>query len=175
MIALVARAEDYLRRAARWDLPSPTVAERATSPDHESWRGELAALRQASPAAPAFPCVLAATTTTRSLAFARRPDVGDRLAAGPRHARPRHPHQALAACSAATSSGYAAAYRRYFEEHAPAAREPKTMLDPGAARGARPGPRRLRGGPDARRTPQIVADIYAHTMDVIERAEALGG
>jgi NAD(P)-dependent dehydrogenase (short-subunit alcohol dehydrogenase family) len=69
---------------------------------------------------------------------------------------------------------YARAYREYFERHSPAAKAPKTPLDPAprvildpvfgmgcAGRTAR----------DAR----IVRDIYDHTIDVILRATALGG
>ena len=69
---------------------------------------------------------------------------------------------------------YAHAYRRYFERNAPLAKEPKTMLDPA--------PRMVldpelgfcaigRTAKDAR----IVHDLYAHTIDVILRATALGG
>jgi NAD(P)-dependent dehydrogenase (short-subunit alcohol dehydrogenase family) len=69
---------------------------------------------------------------------------------------------------------YARAYQAYFERNAPLAREAKTMLD--AA------PRMVlddvlgfcavgRGAKDAR----IVHDLYAHTIDVIMQATALGG
>jgi NAD(P)-dependent dehydrogenase (short-subunit alcohol dehydrogenase family) len=69
---------------------------------------------------------------------------------------------------------YACAYKAYFERNAPLAKEPKTMLDPA--------PRMVldktlgfcalgRTAKDAR----IVHDLYAHTIDVILQATALGG
>jgi NAD(P)-dependent dehydrogenase (short-subunit alcohol dehydrogenase family) len=70
--------------------------------------------------------------------------------------------------------GYVRGYRDYFSQHAPQSKEPKTVLDPA--------PRLVldqaigmctlgRSMKDA----HIVADLYMHTMDVIERATLLGG
>ncbi len=70
--------------------------------------------------------------------------------------------------------GYAAEYRKYFEGIAPQAREPKTMLDaaPRVVLDPQFGLCALgRTVKDA----GIVSDLYSHTMDVIERAELLGG
>ena len=49
------------------------------------------------------------------------------------------------------------------------------MLDSGAAHGARPGARLRRRRPHARKDTAIVEELYDHTIDVILRAEALGG
>jgi NAD(P)-dependent dehydrogenase (short-subunit alcohol dehydrogenase family) len=69
---------------------------------------------------------------------------------------------------------YAEAYREYFSRNAASAKEPKTMLDPA--------PRVILDiefglccvGPSAKEA-GIARDLYSHTIDVISRAEALGG
>src|SRR6202011_6014295 len=69
---------------------------------------------------------------------------------------------------------YAAAYRRYFEEHAAAAPEPKTMLDPAPRIVLDPELGLLAAGRTAAEA-AIAAEIYQHTMAVVERADRLGG
>jgi rhamnose utilization protein RhaD (predicted bifunctional aldolase and dehydrogenase)/NAD(P)-dependent dehydrogenase (short-subunit alcohol dehydrogenase family) len=168
MIALVTSAEDYLARKGAWDLPRP-----ASPAPGAADRAEIAALRAAVSRAAGFPVVLAVHDDARSLAFARRADVAAVSQQGP--ATPDHVIRTKRTPLLGRGvDAYAAAYRRYFDEHAPSAREPKTMLDPAprvvldaalglctAGRGAR----------DA----ATVFDIYAHTMDIIERATMLGG
>jgi NAD(P)-dependent dehydrogenase (short-subunit alcohol dehydrogenase family) len=70
--------------------------------------------------------------------------------------------------------GYAAAYRRAFEAQAPRAREPRTMLDPAPRVVLDPDLGVCTAGRGARDA-AAVFDVYAHTMDVIERATLLGG
>jgi NAD(P)-dependent dehydrogenase (short-subunit alcohol dehydrogenase family) len=69
---------------------------------------------------------------------------------------------------------YAAAYRAYFDRHAPSAREPKTMLDPAPRVGLDPEFGLGCVGRTARDA-RIVHDLYAHTIEVILRATALAG
>jgi len=71
-------------------------------------------------------------------------------------------------------AAYAEAYRAYFEEHAARAKDPKTMLDPAPRVILDPELGMATLGRSAREA-AIVADIYRHTMDIILRAEALGG
>jgi rhamnose utilization protein RhaD (predicted bifunctional aldolase and dehydrogenase)/NAD(P)-dependent dehydrogenase (short-subunit alcohol dehydrogenase family) len=168
MIALVTRAEEYLARKGAWDLPRP-----ASPAPGAVGRAEIAALRAAVSRAAGFPVVLAVHDDARSLAFARRADVAEVSQQGP--ATPDHVIRTKRTPLLGRGvDAYAAAYRRYFDEHALSAREAKTMLDPAprvvldadlglctAGRGAR----------DA----ATVFDIYAHTMDIVERATMLGG
>ncbi|HEX7558419.1 MAG TPA: SDR family oxidoreductase, partial [Usitatibacter sp.] len=70
--------------------------------------------------------------------------------------------------------GYAREYAAYFAEHSRAAREPKTMLDPAPRVIVDPGLGVLTVGRSAEEA-RIVFDIYEHTMQVIQRAEGLGG
>ena len=67
---------------------------------------------------------------------------------------------------------YAKSYRAYFERHA--AKAPKTMLDPAPRAVLDPQLGFAAAGRDAREA-AIIEDLYDHTIDVILRAEALGG
>jgi NAD(P)-dependent dehydrogenase (short-subunit alcohol dehydrogenase family) len=168
MIALVSRAEDYLARNHAWDLPRPAV-DGATP----ALRADLARLRQDISARAGFPVVLAVHSDPKYLAIARRGDAAHLTQQGP--ATPDHAIRTKRVPMLGRDvESYARAYREYFERHSPAAKAPKTPLDPAprvildpvfgmgcAGRTAR----------DAR----IVRDIYDHTIDVILRATALGG
>jgi rhamnose utilization protein RhaD (predicted bifunctional aldolase and dehydrogenase)/NAD(P)-dependent dehydrogenase (short-subunit alcohol dehydrogenase family) len=168
MIELVTRAEDYLARHGAWELPPPR--ERGVP---ARLRLELARLRRAVSEAAGFPLLLATHAEPKFLDFARREDVAALSQQGP--ATPDHVIRTKRLPMLGRDvAAYAAAYRDYFNRHAPAAKQPKTMLDPA--------PRVIldpqfglacagRSAKDAR----IVRDIYSHTIDVILRATALGG
>ena len=71
-------------------------------------------------------------------------------------------------------AAYVESYKNYFQTHEPLAKERKTMLDaaPRVVLDSEFGMCAL--GKSAQEA-SIVADIYAHTMDIILRATALGG
>ncbi|HEY6106509.1 MAG TPA: bifunctional aldolase/short-chain dehydrogenase, partial [Anaeromyxobacteraceae bacterium] len=168
MIALVTLAEEHLARKNAWSLPAPQ-ARAATA---ERCR-EIAELRVAVSRAAGFPLVLSVHDDPRSLAFARRPDLAEISQQGP--ATPDHVIRTRRLPMLGRDvEGYAAAYRRYFEEHAPRSREPKTMLDPAPRVILDPELGLCTAGRGAREA-AIVFDIYAHTMDIVERAALLGG
>jgi rhamnose utilization protein RhaD (predicted bifunctional aldolase and dehydrogenase)/NAD(P)-dependent dehydrogenase (short-subunit alcohol dehydrogenase family) len=168
MIALVARAEDYLARHGAWDLPAAK-----SDGAQQALRTELARLRREISASAGFPVVLAVHSDPKYLAFARRADVARISQQGP--ATPDHAIRTKRLPMLGRDvEAFAAAYREYFDRHASSAKEPKTPLDPA--------PRVIldpafgmgcigRTAKDAR----IVRDIYDHTIDVILRATALGG
>ena len=167
MIALVSRAEAFLEKRGAWSLSEPEP--RATPAPQ---RLEIARLRRAISDAAGFPVVMATSGEASFLAFAQRSDVA-RLAQGP--ATPDHVIRTKRLPMIGRDvQAYARDYREYFERSAALAKEPKTMLD--AA------PRMIldpalgfcaigRTAKDAR----IVRELYAHTVDVIRRAEALQG
>jgi rhamnose utilization protein RhaD (predicted bifunctional aldolase and dehydrogenase)/NAD(P)-dependent dehydrogenase (short-subunit alcohol dehydrogenase family) len=169
MIALVGRAEAYLDRNRAWSLAPPALAE----PEARPLRLEIARLRAELAKHAGFPVVLATAQQPKFLAFARREDVDTLSQQGP--ATPDHVLRTKRVPLVGRDvSAYAQRYAEYFARNAPLAKEPKTMLD--AA------PRVLldrelglctvgRTVKDAR----IVQDLYAHTIDVILRATALGG
>jgi rhamnose utilization protein RhaD (predicted bifunctional aldolase and dehydrogenase)/NAD(P)-dependent dehydrogenase (short-subunit alcohol dehydrogenase family) len=168
MIALVTRAEEYLARHGAWALPAP-----AARPDPGERREEIARLRADVSRAAGFPLVAAVHDDARSLAFARRPDLATVSQQGP--ATPDHVIRTKRVPLVGRDvEAYAASYRRYFEEHAGRAREPKTMLDPAPRVVVDPVLGVVTAGRSARDA-AIAFDIYAHTMDIVERATALGG
>ena len=102
------------------------------------------------------------------LAFARRADVAS-LAQGP--ATPDHAIRTKRVPMIGRDvGGYADAYRAYFDAHAPGAKEKKTMLDPAPRVVLDPELGLCTVGRTAKDA-GIVADLYDHTIDVIERAE----
>jgi rhamnose utilization protein RhaD (predicted bifunctional aldolase and dehydrogenase)/NAD(P)-dependent dehydrogenase (short-subunit alcohol dehydrogenase family) len=179
MIHLVDLAEDHLRAHGAWVLdpapggvveaPGPAAAE-PLSPGEAA---AVASLRRELSAAAGRPLVLTSRRDARALRFVRRPDLAELALQGPitpDHVLRTRPLPLLGRDVAA----YAAAYRRHFEEHAAAAREPKTMLDPAPRIVLDPELGMLAAGRTAADA-AIAAEIYAHTMDVVERADRLGG
>jgi rhamnose utilization protein RhaD (predicted bifunctional aldolase and dehydrogenase)/NAD(P)-dependent dehydrogenase (short-subunit alcohol dehydrogenase family) len=169
MIALVGMAEDYLRRNGAWEPVQPSVQP---APAAKLAR-DLAQLRADISAAAGFPVVVARHAEARFLAFAQRADVNTVSQQGP--ATPDHVIRTKRLPLVGRDvKAYVAAYRAYFAEHEPQAKERKTMLDPAP---------RVVLDPEfglcaAGRTAQdanIVADIYGHTVDIILGATALGG
>jgi rhamnose utilization protein RhaD (predicted bifunctional aldolase and dehydrogenase)/NAD(P)-dependent dehydrogenase (short-subunit alcohol dehydrogenase family) len=168
MIALVTRAENYLKKNAAWDLPQAKAA--GAQP---ALRNEIARLRSDVSACAGFPVVLATHADPKFLDFANRKDVAALSQQGP--ATPDHVIRTKRVPMLGRDvAAYAAAYKAYFERHAASTKEPRTMLDPA--------PRVVldpafglgcvgRTAKDAR----IVHDLYGHTIDVILRATALGG
>ncbi len=168
MIDLVTWAENYLAKYKAWVLP-----EASEKPETKSLHRELATLRRELSAATGFPVILATHEDAASLAFARRDDIVTISQQGP--ATPDHVIRTKRLPMVGRDvKAYAEAYKKYFNEHAPKVREPKTMLDPA--------PRIIldrefgvvtigRSVKDA----AIAYDIYGHTMEIIQRATALGG
>jgi NAD(P)-dependent dehydrogenase (short-subunit alcohol dehydrogenase family)/ribulose-5-phosphate 4-epimerase/fuculose-1-phosphate aldolase len=168
MIDLVTWAENYLAKHKAWLLP-----ESNEKPETKPLRGQLAVLRQQLSATAGFPIIVAAHEDVASLAFARRDDIATISQQGP--ATPDHVIRTKRSPMIGRDvKAYAEAYKKYFSEHAPKAKEPKTMLDPA--------PRVVldaefgvvtvgRSAKDA----AIAFDIYAHTMEIIQRGTALGG
>lgn len=167
MIELVGMAEAYLRKQGAWEIkgkgaiPAPHVSH------------ELAGLRKEISQVAGKPLLLSRKTDPLTMAFVSRADlelIANRGPATPDHVI-RTKRVPLIGRNVAA---YTEQYRTYFANNEPLARERKTMLDPA--------PRVVldpelglcavgRSAKDAR----IVADIYSHTMEIIQRAEMLGG
>jgi rhamnose utilization protein RhaD (predicted bifunctional aldolase and dehydrogenase)/NAD(P)-dependent dehydrogenase (short-subunit alcohol dehydrogenase family) len=168
MIELVQAAEDYLARRHAWSLPGV-----AQAPQERPIRGEIAELRASLSAAAGFPFVLRTRRDARFHAFARRPDLPAIALQGP--ATPDHVLRTKRVPMIGRDvAAYTRAYREYFDANAPGAKEPKTMLDPAPRVVLDPELGMCTAGRGAREA-GIVADIYGHTMDVVERSALLGG
>jgi NAD(P)-dependent dehydrogenase (short-subunit alcohol dehydrogenase family)/ribulose-5-phosphate 4-epimerase/fuculose-1-phosphate aldolase len=168
MIELVERAEQYLLKHHAWNLT--VAAQELPGP---VLRAELTALRQRLSHLAGAPMIVATHTSDRSLAFAHHPEVARIAQQGP--ATPDHVIRTKRLPMLGREvDTYVDAYKAYFAEHSPGAREPKTMLDPTPRVVLDPAWGMSTVGRSAKDA-AIIADIYDHTMDVILRAEALGG
>ena len=167
MIELVTLAENYLEKKGAW-VPKTTPVQTA-----QHSRQEIAALRRSVSDCAGFPLILKINSSERFLSFARHPDVPRISQSGP--ATPDHvirtkPLPMLERDVAA----YAKKYTEYFERQAPQAKEKKSMLDPAPRMVLDPQFGFAAVGRTARDA-TIVEELYEHTIDVILRAEALGG
>jgi len=165
MIELVTMAEEYLQKKKAWHISLPP------KPAQPVEREGIAGLRRAISAQAGFPVLLRVNAGEKFLTFAQHPKLAELVQKGP--ATPDHlvfikPVPMLGRDAAE----YAKSYRAYFERHA--ARAPKTMLDPAPRALLDPQLGFAAAGRDAREA-AIIEDLYDHSIDVILRAEALGG
>ena len=168
MISLVERAETYLKKHDAWEmaLPNDMGPIGRIGPI-------LATLRQDIAKSAGFPVVVSTSTEPKALAFARARNLHEISQRGP--ATPDHILRTKRLPMLGRDvEQYASGYREYFARNSPQAKEPKTMLDPaprvvldpefGLATVGRTG-----------KEAAIARDLYSHTIDVITRAERLGG
>jgi rhamnose utilization protein RhaD (predicted bifunctional aldolase and dehydrogenase)/NAD(P)-dependent dehydrogenase (short-subunit alcohol dehydrogenase family) len=167
MIDLVTLAEKYLDSKRAW-----SVAPKAGQPAKIDALAQAGLRRRLSDTAGA-PMILQTVASGRALGFARHLQLSRISQQGP--ATPDHVIRTKRTPMLGTDiPAYVQGYRRYFDEHAPKAKEPKTMLDPAPRVVLDPGFGLAAAGRTAKDA-AIVAEIYDHTIDVILRAEALGG
>src|SRR5258707_6019855 len=167
MIELISMAEEYLQRKKAWHV-APPAAQAAGAK-----RQEIAALRRAISVQAGFPLVLRVNDSAKFAAYAQRKDLAKLSQQGP--ATPDHvirtkPFPMLGRDVA----GYVSKYREYFERFSSAAKEKKTMLDAAPRMALDPALGFAAAGRTARDA-AIVEELYDHTIDVILRAEGLGG
>jgi rhamnose utilization protein RhaD (predicted bifunctional aldolase and dehydrogenase)/NAD(P)-dependent dehydrogenase (short-subunit alcohol dehydrogenase family) len=167
MIELVSMAERYLEARKAWSISLPAAAAVPLR------REDAAQLRSDASKAAGFPMLARCNDAPRLLGFARHPEVARISQQGP--ATPDHvirtkPRPMLGRSVEAFSRDY----RGYFERNAATAKDPKSMLDPAPRLALDPELGLVSFGRSARDL-GILEDLYAHTIDVILRAEALGG
>jgi rhamnose utilization protein RhaD (predicted bifunctional aldolase and dehydrogenase)/NAD(P)-dependent dehydrogenase (short-subunit alcohol dehydrogenase family) len=166
MVELVGRAEAHLARHGAWDVVTPPAP---APPEVDGL--ELAELRRRIAAAAGFPLVLRTRTTAQTLAFARHPEIGRISQQGP--ATPDHVIRTKRVPVLGEDvDGFVAAYRDYFARHEPHAKERKVMLDPAPRVVIDPRFGLASLGRTARDA-RVVEELYEHTIEVIQRAEAL--
>ncbi len=168
MIDLVTMAEDYIKAQNAWDLPTPIAR-----PAETELRNEIAELRLDLSKSMGAAVVVRTQREAMTVAFATHNDL-DRIAQqGP--ATPDHVIRTKRLPMLGRDvDQYITEYKAYFDEHAPNAREPKTMLNatPRVVLDKQLGMTTVgRSSKEA----AIIADIYSHTMEIIQRAEKLGG
>lgn len=167
MIKLVGMAEDYLKSKRAWDVALPQPKPGAAK------REDIAVLRRAISDCAGAPMIVRVNDAPKFLGFAQHPEakrISQQGPATPDHVIRTKPLPMLGRDIAAFTQGY----RQYFERHAPQAKEKKTMLDAAPRMALDP----VLGLASVGRTAKdaaIVEELYDHTIDVILRAEALGG
>lgn len=167
MIELVDRAERYLKKQNAWEL------EVGTEPVGKPGLSELASLRRDASETAGCPLVMRRDTTPVTLAFCQRQDLPQISQQGP--ATPDHVIRTKSLPLLGRDvTTYTQAYRSYFDRHAPQARTPVQMLDPAPRVALDPELGMLTFGKSAKDA-EIAADIYGHTIEIIQRAERLGG
>jgi rhamnose utilization protein RhaD (predicted bifunctional aldolase and dehydrogenase)/NAD(P)-dependent dehydrogenase (short-subunit alcohol dehydrogenase family) len=168
MIALVTEAEDYLQQHQAWHIPQAAVNTPQTSLSNT-----LAQLRHQVSVAAGFPVIMSLQQTEKTLSFAQREDIATVSQQGP--ATPDHVIRTKRIPQLGKDvQGYIKDYETYFKTHLAQAKDSKTMLDPAPRVIIDPELGLCAIGKNAKAA-AIVADIYNHTIDVIERATALGG
>lgn len=168
MISLVEKAENYLKQQGAWELPAigPMGPIRPM-------RVPLAALRREIAQSAGLPLVMSTDSDGKSLAFAGASNAREVSQRGP--ATPDHILRTKRLPLLGRDvNAYAASYREYFARNAPHAKEAKAMLDPAPRIILDPEFGMATVGRSAKEA-GIARDLYVHTMDVIARAEALGG
>jgi rhamnose utilization protein RhaD (predicted bifunctional aldolase and dehydrogenase)/NAD(P)-dependent dehydrogenase (short-subunit alcohol dehydrogenase family) len=167
MIELVSMAEKYLAAKKAWSVGLPPAAAAAFK------REEAAKLRSDVSRAAGFPMLCRCNDSPHFLGFARHPDVARISQSGP--ATPDHVIRTKPLPMLGKNvAGFTSAYKSYFEKNAKAAKDPKTMLDPAPRMALDPEFGLAAFGRTAKDV-GIVEDLYEHTVEVILRAEALGG
>ncbi len=168
MIELVSRAERYLQKHGAWRVTIPDGVPKAAPA-----REELAALRRAVSDVAGTPMILAAHGDPQALTFARRSDVAEIALKGP--ATPDHVIRTKRVPMLGRDvDAYRAEYERYFAEHAHGSDVPLTMLDPAPRVILDPEFGMCAIGQTVKDA-AIAEEIYWHTMEIILRAEAMGG
>jgi rhamnose utilization protein RhaD (predicted bifunctional aldolase and dehydrogenase)/NAD(P)-dependent dehydrogenase (short-subunit alcohol dehydrogenase family) len=171
MIHLVGLAEDYLKARKAWSL-GPWIEPAAAPSPTETAVGTANLRREVSRTA-GTPMVLTSRTNARTLGFARREDVAALSQQGP--ATPDHVIRTKSIPMLGRDvDAFVHAYREYFERHAPHAKQPKTMIDPAPRVILDPDLGLVTAGRTAKDA-AVSAEIYEHTMEVLERAALLGG
>ncbi len=168
MIDLVGRAEQYLQKQAAWDLP--LAADQRTSVSNMT---DIAKLRRRLSNAAGQPMILRTDDSAEMLQFCHRDDLSQISQQGP--ATPDHVIRTKRLPQLGRDlDAYVAAYQLYFDQHAARARTPVTMLDP-APRVLLDTEWGLLTAGESIKDANINRDIYRHTVEIIQRAELLGG
>ena len=169
MIDLVNRAEVYLQKQNAWKISNSPLLRG----EGQGGRSEIAQLRTEVSQVAGFPVVLSSHTDEKSLAFAQREDVNiisQQGCATPDHVI-RTKRLPLVGRDVKV---YAESYQAYFAEEAPKSAQPVTILDP-APRVILDRQLGLVTVGKSAKDAAIVADIYEHTMEIIQRSQLLGG
>ena len=166
MIALVARAEDFIKAKGAWDL---SFSANNVSVDTQA----IARLRSDISTTAGFPMIVARDDTEKAIAFSQRDDVSSISQQGP--ATPDHVIRTKPIPMLGKNvTQFVQGYKNYFDTNEPNARDRKTMLDVAPRLVIDKDLGLMAVGKNAKDA-AIIRDIYDHTIEIILRAEKLGG
>jgi len=164
MIDLVTRAEDYLKAKGAWDIEVGRVSPSAPQKD------QIANVRKSISESAGAPVILVGGNDN---GFSQRSDVQKISQQGP--ATPDHVIRTKRLPMVGRDvKAFASEYNKYFSDLTPKAKQKVTMLDP-APRVLLDPEFGLRGIGRSAKDAAIAAEIYEHTIEIILRAEKLGG
>lgn len=167
MIELVKLAEDYLEENAK------VSSDPAEAKEDGQTAIEFADLRLEVSKAAGFPVIIKRVNDAKAMGFVSRTDLAAIATQGP--ATPDHVIRTKRIPLVGRDvEKYVSAYKNYFEANEPLAKERKKILDPAPRVVLDPVFGVCAIGKTAKDA-QIVADIYDHTIDIIQWATALGG
>lgn len=167
MIELVGMAEAYLQRKNTWTIPTVPAASPAPIGI------QLASLRKDVSTLARFPLIVSSRTDAAALNFVRRTDINTVSQQGP--ATPDHVIRTKRLPLVGQDvAKYGQDYKAYFDEHLTRSPQKLTMLDAAPRIILDPELGLLTLGRSATDA-AIADDIYCHTIEIISRAEMLGG
>jgi rhamnose utilization protein RhaD (predicted bifunctional aldolase and dehydrogenase)/NAD(P)-dependent dehydrogenase (short-subunit alcohol dehydrogenase family) len=166
MLHLVGKAEDYLKT---YPLNSTPLSMNQYNADAE----EFCSLRKEISVVAGFPMIMKQVDDEKVMAFCNRDDVESISQQGP--ATPDHVIRTKRLPMLGRDvEAYAKHYRNYFEKNEPHSKDRKKILDAAPRVVLDPEFGLCAIGKTAKDA-MIVADIYDHTIDIIQWAESLGG
>jgi rhamnose utilization protein RhaD (predicted bifunctional aldolase and dehydrogenase)/NAD(P)-dependent dehydrogenase (short-subunit alcohol dehydrogenase family) len=169
MIDLVNRAEDYLKAQNAWDVKKNTEEIELKAPV----RHDLSELRQQLSRVAGFPCIVSTHQDIDAMEFIYREDLREISQQGP--ATPDHVIRTKRLPLLGKDvDAYAKAYAEYFLQHKQISEDELTMLDP-APRVVLDKDMGFSAVGRTAKDAAAVADIYRHTMRIIQRSTMLGG
>jgi rhamnose utilization protein RhaD (predicted bifunctional aldolase and dehydrogenase)/NAD(P)-dependent dehydrogenase (short-subunit alcohol dehydrogenase family) len=168
MIELVARAEQAIPQ-----LPENLPEEKVNTGESSAKRVDLAKIRHTVSSYANKPMILTSSLNSQEVAFARDPHVSQLSQHGP--ATPDHVIWTKRVPLVGRDvEKFTEEYKSYFESGSTQSRNPVTMLDPAPRVVLDPELGMLTAETTIDRA-IAVGDIYRHTIDIIRKAELLGG
>ncbi|MDH4200210.1 MAG: SDR family oxidoreductase, partial [Spirochaetia bacterium] len=172
MIELIDLSEKFLEKKSAFQISYSSVKSSSANPVFN--RVDISLLRKNVSLAAGSPFILTAETNDKTLHFAQdKKNIANISQQGP--ATPDHIIRTKRLpCLGHDIEAYTNAYKKYFEHNEPKARQRKSMLD-AAPRVIIEESLGLISAGKSIKDAKIVSEIYEHTIDIIYRAQALGG
>ena len=169
MIALVSEAEEYLHRKRAWNIPLNTDITASNNIN----RIDIAAIRAEVSHSVGEAMIVSCHTDDKILNFIKRKDMEQISQQGP--ATPDHVIRTKRLPLLGRNiNAYADTYRSYFKTYSATSAKEMTILDQVPRIILDPELGMCTMGRSIKEA-DIVADIYNHTIEIIQRAELLGG